>query len=103
MVTVTAHGMDQITGPVNKLDYELLQKIFPEYDPESLQRKSNYVDVLLGCDFFGLHPKKEEARHGEHLSIMSGELGVCLQGTHPDLTETTQHDSNQHSNHQSDS
>ena len=90
MVTVTAYGM----GPVNKLDYELLQKIFPEYDPESLQRKSNHVDVLLGCDFFGLHPKKEEARHGEHLSVMSGELGVCLQGTHPDLTETTQHDSN---------
>ena len=52
------------------------------------------MDVLLGCDFFGLHPKKEEARHGEHLSVMSGELGVCLQGTHSDLTETTQHDSN---------
>ena len=60
MATVTAYGMDQITGPVKKLDYELLQKIFPEYDPESLQRKRSYVDVLLGCDFFGLHPKKEE-------------------------------------------
>ena len=92
MVTVTAYGMDQITGPVNKLDYELLQKIFPEYDPESLQRKSNYVDVLLECDFFGLHPKKEEARHGEHLSVMSGEFAACLQGAHPDLTEATQHD-----------
>ena len=25
---------------------------------------------------------------------MSGGLGIWLQGTHPDLTETTQHDSN---------
>ena len=93
-VTVTAYGMDQITGPVNKLDYKVLEKMFPEYDPESLQRKSNNVDVLLGCDFFGLHPKKEEARYGEHLSVMSGELGICLQGTHPELTEGTQYDSN---------
>ena len=93
-VTVTAYGMDQITGPVNKLDYKILEQMFPEYDPESLQRKSNNVDVLLGCDFFGLHPKKEEARYGEHLSVMSGELGICLQGTHPGLTEATQYDSN---------
>ena len=91
-VTVTAYGMDQITGPVNKLDYKVLEKMFPEYDPESLQKKCNRVDVLLGCDFFGLHPKKEEARYGEHLSVMSGELGICLQGTHPELTEGTQYD-----------
>ena len=52
------------------------------------------MDVLLGCDFFGLHPKKEEARYGERLSVMSGELGICLQGTHPELTEGTQYDSN---------
>ena len=75
IVTGTAYGMDQITGPVNKLDYELLQKIFLEYDPESLRGKSNYMDVLLGCDFFGLHPKNEEARLGEHLIVMSRELG----------------------------
>ncbi|KAK3746693.1 hypothetical protein QZH41_018918 [Actinostola sp. cb2023] len=28
------------------------------------------------------------------LSIMKGELGVCLQGTHPDLSEDTKYDSN---------
>jgi hypothetical protein len=86
--------MDKITGPVDKLDHEVVEKMFPEYDPQSLQRKCNRVDVFLGCDFFGSHPKREEARYGEHLSVMSGELGICLQGTHPELTEGTQHDSN---------
>ena len=86
--------MERITGPVSKLNSEVLKSLFPEYDPNSLQRKSNHVDVLLGCDYFGLHPKHEEARCGDNLSIMSGELGVCLQGAHPELVEGTKHDSN---------
>ena len=93
-VTITAYGMERITGPISKLDNEVLKKLFPEYDPDVLQRKSNYVDVLLGCAYFGLHPKQEEARCGYNLSIMSGELGVCVQGTHPELIEGTKPDSN---------
>ena len=93
-VIITAYGMERITGPVSKLNSEVLKSLFPEYDPDSLQRKSNHVDVLLGCDYFGLHPKHEEARCGDNLRIMSGELGVCLQGAHPELVEGTKHDSN---------
>ena len=84
-VTIRAYGMEQITGKVNKLDPKVLKKLLPEYDPESLQRKSANVVVLLGCDFFGLHPKHKEAKCGENLSVMSGELGTCLQETHPQL------------------
>ena len=93
-VSITAFGMDRITGPVSKLDTKVLSELFPDYDPESLQRKTNHLDILLGCDYFGLHPKHEEAKCGEDLSIMRGEFGICLQGTHPDLTEETECDSN---------
>jgi hypothetical protein len=79
---------------VSKLNPDVLVQLFPDHDPESLQRKSKHIDVLLGCDYFGLHPKNEEARCGANLSIMSGELGICLQGTHPDLREETYHDTN---------
>ena len=48
--------------------------------------KSTEVDILLGTNYFGLHPKKEVSSV-ENLSIMSGALGLCLQGTHPDLRE----------------
>ena len=50
---------------------------------------------LLGCDYFGLHPKQEEARCSDNLSIMSAALEICLQGTHPNLIEETKYDSNQ--------
>ena len=93
-VTITAFGMERITGQVSKLDPKVLVKLFPEYDPETLQRKSTHVDVLLGCDYFGLHPKQEEARCGDNLSIMNGALGICLQGAHPDLIEETRYDTN---------
>ena len=53
--------MERITGPVSKLGTGVLFQLFPDYDPECLQRKSSNVDVLLGRDHFGLYPKKEEA------------------------------------------
>lgn len=93
-VSITAFGMDRITGPVSKLGTKALADLFPGYDPESLQRKTNRVDILLGCDYFGLFPKHEEAKCGENLSIMRGEFGVCLQGTNPELVEETVRDSN---------
>ena len=93
-VTVNAFGKERITGHVSKINNDVLNQLFPDYDPDCLQRKSSNVDVLLGCDHFGLHPKKEEAQCGENLSIMSGELGICLQGSHPDLKEETRYDTN---------
>ena len=85
-VTIDVFGMERITGPVSKLNPDVLTQLFPDHDPEFLQRKSEHIGVLLGCDYFGLHPKNKEAWCA-NLSIMSGELGICLQGTHPDLSK----------------
>ena len=89
VVDIMAFGMDEITGPVAKLDMNCISRLFPDHDVSLLQRKSTQVDVLLGCDYFGLHPKREVASSGNNLSIMQGDLGVCLQGSHPELVETT--------------
>ena len=93
-VSVTVFGMDRITGPVTKVNISALATLFPTYDPESLQRETNRVDILLGCDYFGFFPKYEEAMCGENLRVIRGKFGVCLQGAHPDLVEQTEYDSN---------
>ena len=90
VVDIQAYGMEKITGPVTQLSEKSIRRVFPKYDPLVLQRKSKEVDILLGADYFGLHPKHEVCSSGEHLSIMRGELGVCLQGYHPDLCEHTE-------------
>ena len=94
VVEIFAYGMERITGPVSSLDETVLKRLFPDYDPSSLQRKNKSVDMLLGANYFGLHPKSELCQAGDNLSIMSGELGVCLQGSHPDICESTKMDTN---------
>ena len=44
---ITPFGMDRITGPVSKLDTKVLADLFPGYDVDSLQRRTDKVDVLL--------------------------------------------------------
>ena len=69
---------------------ELLSaQIFTDRDVSVLQRRSTSVDMLIGCDYFALHPKTEVCSQG-NLSIMQSELGVCLVGNHPDLREGTE-------------
>ena len=84
-VTVTLFGLSKITGRLSKMDLDVLSKLFPRYDVSLLQRQSTEVDILLGTEYFGLHPKIEVRKAGENLSVMQGSLGVCLQGSHPDL------------------
>jgi hypothetical protein len=52
---------------------------------------SGEVDILLGNDYFGLHPKNEVAKAGEHLSILKSPFGLCLQGSHKALSNMSSH------------
>ena len=88
-VRVECYELPEITGKISLLNKTVVQNLFPERDCDVLVRGSDQVDILLGTDYYGLHPKVEMARAGEHLSIMQGDLGVCLVGTHPQLKEET--------------
>ena len=94
ILTVKLFGISKITGKLAALDIKVLQKLFPGYDCSNLQRESRDVDVLLGTDYFGVHPKHEVCTAGENLSIMEGALGITLQGSHPLLQEDTVIDTN---------
>ena len=92
--TVQCFGLEKITGELSSLDPNIIKQIFPNYDSSLLLRKSKEVEIMLGTDYFGLHPKNEVCSDGENLSIMKGELGVCLQGSHPLLNADSSIDSN---------
>ena len=87
---IEAFGIKEITGQVSRLDEQVVSRLFPCHDPKALQRHKAEVDILIGCDNFGLHPKRELAKAGKNLSLMAGKLGLCLQGAHESLTEKTQ-------------
>ena len=87
---VTMYELPKITEKVSLLNQQVVENLFPQYDSKVLMRDTDHVDMLIGTDYFGLHPKEELAKAGENLSIMRGQLGVCLVGTHPLLKESTQ-------------
>ena len=89
-ISLSLVELPELSGPVAQLDEKVLANLFPMYAPQELIRPSGCVDILLGADYFGLHPKKEIASCGANLSLMEGELGVCVQGFDPILTESTQ-------------
>ena len=90
VVKVHLYELPEITKEVARLDTGIVRELFPDYDASLLARDGRPVDILLGTDQFSLHPKQEIDCSGENLSIMSGELGVCLVGTHSRMTESTQ-------------
>ena len=90
IVKVVLYELPSITGRLSFLNKGVVEGLFPAYDANTLIRNSQHVDILLGTDYFGLHPKQEVAKAGDNLSIMKGELGVSLVGTHPLLKESTE-------------
>ena len=84
---VKAIALPEITGEAAQLDIKVLASIFTDFDCASLQRPKGQIDILLGSDYFGLHPKHELDSNGENLSIMEGSLGVCVQGFHAGVKE----------------
>ena len=89
VIKLTAYELPEITGQLSQLNRNVLASLFPNHDHDVLMRNTDTVDLLIGTDYYGLHPKHEVARAGENLSVMRGELGVCLVGTHPLLKEST--------------
>ena len=68
----------------------LVRNLFPQQKSlNDLQQPAGDVDILVGIDYYGLHPKTEVASAGENLSIMAGPFGRCLHGSHPQLIEFT--------------
>ena len=87
-IEFSAYGLDSLTSPVCQLDHSVVSELFPSYDLSLLDRGKE-VDVLLGSDWFGFHPKTERANAGKHLFIMEGVFGPCLVGSHPRLHDST--------------
>lgn len=86
VITIHALSIQRLTGSINKpLDRVILQQLFPSIDSQLLIKDSGPIDMLIGNDLLGFHPRKEIASAGQHLQVCSGPFGLCVQGSHPAL------------------
>ena len=89
-----AYSLPKITNPAPPVSRKDLEYLFPQFEVSSLVHPSSDIDILLGSDWFGLHPKREIAKCGDNLSVMKGSLGVCLVGSHPHLHNSSFEETN---------
>lgn len=87
--TLVCYVVPSLCGMPTTLNEKILHEVFPQFAVKDIQRPTQEVDILLGADYFRLHPKHELASDGCNLSVMDGALGKCVQGAHRSLVSST--------------
>ena len=62
-------------------------KLFANTKKEEISRPSGEIDVLIGFEYAGYHPVREQS--SGHLLVMRNRFGKCLGGFHRSLSEGT--------------
>ena len=75
-------GFETISGSVFPLNISKVIKIM-NVDEKLVYRPKGEIDILIGFDYAGFHPKI--VRNFEHLVLMKCRLWYCLGGRHPSL------------------
>ena len=86
--SVIGYTVSELCGKPFQLELEVLASEFPDFDPKSLQRPTQEVDIMLGSDYFSYFSKQEVACSRD-LSVMVGPFGKCVQGSHPSIVKGT--------------
>ena len=75
---ISAIGMDEIASDIPYIDLSNIDKKFPGFTPEILNRPKGKVDMLVGLDYCNLLPKVFQTY--ENLQLLENSFGFCLRG-----------------------
>ena len=82
-VKFAVYGIDKITSDLQRIDINGITKLFKHVPKEDLIRPSGTVDVLIGYEYAGYHPTREQ--NIGHLVLLKNRFGRCTGGTHPSI------------------
>ena len=80
--TITAYEMETICEETAFFDPRITE-LFDDVEAKEVMRPRRNVDILIGMDHIGLHPKQTQCK--ENLAVFSSSFGTgkILGGTHP--------------------
>ena len=87
VVEFQVYGIDRISTNVKAIDVKGVLHLFKDVRKEDLQRPAGEINVLMGFEYAGYHPVREQA--AVHLLVMHNRFGKCLGGYHDLLAEGT--------------
>ncbi|XP_033122961.1 uncharacterized protein LOC117121760 [Anneissia japonica] len=79
-VVIAAYGIEKITAMVKPQESKKLAKIL-EVDHDKVRRPVGDVNILVGYDYAGFHPR--EVKKEGHLLLLECRFGMCIGGAHP--------------------
>ncbi|XP_078370325.1 uncharacterized protein LOC144654092 [Oculina patagonica] len=81
------YGIEKITSNIQSVNVDNISHLF-SVPSDDIQRPTGTVDVLIGYEYAGFHPDKEQS--AEHLLLLRNRFGRCIGGTHPSIREMTE-------------
>ena len=82
---IDVYGIDKITSDIQTINLDGVHRLFRNVTKGEIARPTGEVDVLIGFEYAGFHPQKEQS--SEHLLLLKNRFGRCLGGTHPQIKE----------------
>ena len=84
---IEAYSINAISNFISGLNLSKIKKCFPDVKEEQIRRPRGEIDILIGYNYAGWHPIREQSNG--HLLILSNSFGKCVWGSHPEIFEKT--------------
>ena len=84
-VQIDVYGTDKITSNIQAINLDGVHRLFKDVTKEEIARPTGEIDVLIGFEYAGFHPQKEQ--FSVHLLLLKNQFGRCIGGTHPQIKE----------------
>ena len=82
---IDVYGIDKITSNIQAVNLDGVHRLFKDVTKEEIARPTGEIDVLIGFEYAGFHPQKEQFLG--HLLLLKNQFGRCIGGTHPQIKE----------------
>ena len=80
IVEFDVYGIDKITSDIQSINIDGIVQLFKNVSKEEIVHPSGAIDVLIGYEYAGFHPEREQT--SEHLLLLKNRFGRCIGGTH---------------------
>ena len=82
-IRVQVYGIDKISTNIRSVKLNGILALFSGVKEKDIQRPRGEIDVLMGLEYAGYHPVRQQANG--HLLLLENQFGICIGGSHPTL------------------
>ena len=88
VINIRAYGIERISSKMEYIKVNNIVNLFKKLNLSEVRRPKGEVDVLIGTDYYVMHPDKEQII--DTLVLCTNQFGKCLTGHHKLLKEMMQ-------------